>query len=191
MKILKLLQNVKTRWNSEFYMLRRVHENKNPLILVIINIFNSTPDIQLKQPHNFNILPLFSRYFQHFCLFTFSLFKFNSILPLSTSILIFNNRNKIIHPSFNNKKIKSLSKRKSSLLIVLTEQTRIKQNRKFPQLQFKDFLLFYFNSSLFSNFLIFSLILIISLATPTPSFHKKFVVYHSRVVEISLNKVSH
>jgi len=68
---------------------------------------SSTPlDIQLKQLHNFNILPLIFRYFQHFCLFTFSLFKFNSHLPLSTSILIFNNRNKILHPSFNNKKRK-------------------------------------------------------------------------------------
>jgi hypothetical protein len=54
-----------------------------------INIFNSTPDIQLKQLHNFNILLLIFRYFQHFCLFTFSLFKYNSHLPLSTSILIF------------------------------------------------------------------------------------------------------
>jgi hypothetical protein len=98
-------------------MLQRVHENKHPLILVIINIFFSTPDIQLKQPHNFNILPLISRYFQHYCLFTFSLFKFNSILPLSTSILIFNNRNKIIHPSYNNEKRKySFSKVSSKLL---------------------------------------------------------------------------
>ncbi len=71
-----------------------------------INLFNSTADIQLKQLHNFNILRLIFRYFQHFCLLTFSLFKLNSHLPVSSSILIFNNRNKIIHPSFNNKKRK-------------------------------------------------------------------------------------
>ena len=37
LKELKLLQNVKTRWNSEFYMLERVYQNKNPLKLVLSN----------------------------------------------------------------------------------------------------------------------------------------------------------
>jgi zinc finger BED domain-containing protein 1 (E3 SUMO-protein ligase ZBED1) len=44
MKELKLFRNVKTRWNSEFYMLQRVHENKNPLKLVLSN-FSQLPTI--------------------------------------------------------------------------------------------------------------------------------------------------
>ncbi len=90
----------KTVHNRLLYVFSKSLKN-----ILNINNFNSTPDIQLKQLHNFNILPLIFSYFQH-CLFTFSLFKFNSQLPLSTSILIFNYRNKIIHPSFNNKKRK-------------------------------------------------------------------------------------
>jgi hypothetical protein len=40
----ELLQNVQTRWNSEFYMLQRVHENKNPLKLGLSN-FTQLPTI--------------------------------------------------------------------------------------------------------------------------------------------------
>ena len=66
-----------------------------------VNLFNLTPDTQLKLLQNFNILPLIFRYFQHFCSFTHSLFKFNSNSILASFILIFNNRNKIIQKSFN------------------------------------------------------------------------------------------
>ena len=71
-----------------------------------INIHSSTPDIQLKLLKNFNILPLIFRYFQHFCIFSHSLFKFNSKLPLVTSILIFNSRQHIIQQPFNTSKKK-------------------------------------------------------------------------------------
>ena len=37
-KELKLLQNVKTRWNSEFYMIHRVYEMKEPLVLALSKI---------------------------------------------------------------------------------------------------------------------------------------------------------
>ena len=37
LKELKLLQNVKTRWNSEFYLLQRVFENKQALKLALTN----------------------------------------------------------------------------------------------------------------------------------------------------------
>ena len=69
-----------------------------------INIHSSTPDIQLKLLKNFNILPLIFRYFQHFCIFSHSLFKFNSKLPLVTSILIFNSRQHIIQQPIRQKK---------------------------------------------------------------------------------------
>ena len=42
MKELSLLQNVKTRWNSEFYMIYRVFELKEPLILALSKLTNVT-----------------------------------------------------------------------------------------------------------------------------------------------------
>ena len=73
-----------------------------------VNLSNFTPDIQLLLLHNFNILPLIFRCFQHYCSFTHSLFKFNPTSSLVTSILIFNNRNKIIQPYLNSFKKKNI-----------------------------------------------------------------------------------
>ena len=66
-----------------------------------INLFNCTHYIQLKLLQNFNILPLIFRYFQRFCFFIHSLFKFDTKSSLVVSILNFNNRNIIIQQSFN------------------------------------------------------------------------------------------
>jgi hypothetical protein len=114
----------KTDYNRLLYVF-----SKSIKKILNINIFNSTPDIQLKQLHNFKILPLIFRYFQHFCLFTLSLFKFNSYLPFSTSILIFNIRNKILHTSFNNKKRKYSFSIVSSKLLSLFMYSHINSTK--------------------------------------------------------------
>ena len=81
-----------------------------------INLFNCSPDIQLKLLHNFNILPLIFRYFQRFCFFIHSLFKFNTKSSLVVSILKFNSRNSIIQQSFNTLKKNTVSIVSSKIL---------------------------------------------------------------------------
>ena len=112
--------------------------------IVNVNLSNFTPDKQLLLLYNFNILPLIFRYFQHYCSFTHSLFKFNPTSSLVTSILIFNNRNKIIQPYLNSFKKKYSFSLVSSKILSLFIYSRLNLSK----ISFKK----YINSNLIKLF---------------------------------------